>query len=338
MSPAILVTGAAGFIGMHLCRSLVAAGHDVVGLDWMLERGTWRLKADRLAAITTHAKAGRGRFRFIEADVADPELVGRMQSIEFDRIVHLAAQAGVRYSIENPAAYVHSNLVGTAGILELARQRRCSHLVFASSSSVYGGRQQTPFREDERIDRPASFYAATKAANETMAASYSKLYGLPTTGLRFFTVYGPWGRPDMAPWLFTEAILRNQPIRLFGNGLPLRDFTYIDDIVSGIVRVLDAVPRPGEAPDTAGDAASPPFRVLNIGNRTPCTVIEFLETLEKLLGRDAIRDLQPLPPGDVPVTCAATDRLEALTGFKPATPLGDGLARFVDWFRGYAAI
>jgi UDP-glucuronate 4-epimerase len=336
----VLVTGAAGFIGMHVCISLLRAGIDVVGID-ALGAGNLPvlepLRRDRLKEIERQAEslAGQsagerrgGRFEFRQLDIAEPDFVSDMLESRFDRIVHLAAQAGVRYSIERPDVYVRSNLVGMANMLELARARKSSHLVYASSSSVYGGRHSTPFAEDDRIDKPASFYAATKAANEAMAASYSHLHGIPATGLRFFTVYGPWGRPDMAPWLFTEAILKDQPIKVFGYGQLLRDFTYVDDIVEGVCRVLDLPPR-SEATDTA---------IFNIGNNRPTTVNDFIATLERILDRKAIRNEMPIQPGDVPVTCASIERLQAATGFAPVTPLHEGLAAFCNWYRTYCRI
>ena len=343
MTEPVLVTGAAGFIGMHVSIHLLKAGVDVVGIDRMGPEhipGLEQLRHDRLAAIERLAaerggvpdQSGQpdrsvpiGGFTFRQADIADPGFVASLQDLPFDRIIHLAAQAGVRYSIERPDVYVHSNLVGMANMLELARARRSSHFVFASSSSVYGGREETPFRESESIDRPVSFYAATKVANEAMAASYAKLFGIPSTGLRFFTVYGPWGRPDMAPWLFTEAILRGEPIKVFGRGELLRDFTYVDDITEGVCRLLEKPPAP--------DADGTPFAVYNIGNNRPNSVNEFIAILERVLGRAAIRSELPIQPGDVPVTCASIERLNAVTGFTPQTSLEEGLQRFCAWFR-----
>ena len=324
----VLVTGAAGFIGMHVCISLLRAGIDVVGID-ALGAGNLpvleALRRDRLQEIERQVgPLGGGRFEFRQLDIAESDFVPAMLGSRFDRIVHLAAQAGVRYSIDRPDVYVRSNLVGMANILELARARKSSHLVYASSSSVYGGRHSTPFAEEDRIDKPASFYAATKAANEAMAASYSHLYDIPSTGLRFFTVYGPWGRPDMAPWLFTEAILKGEPIKVFGYGKLLRDFTYVDDIVEGVCRVLELPPR--------GDGSN---AIFNIGNNRPTTVNDFISTLEGILDRKSIRNEMPIQPGDVPVTCASIDRLQAATGFAPVTPLPEGLAAFCNWYRGY---
>jgi len=337
MTEPVLVTGAAGFIGMHACISLLRSGADVIGVDSLQAAslvGLEQLRRDRLEEIGRRVAADErqeyGRFEFRQLDIADPGFVQALSGSRFDRIVHLAAQAGVRYSIERPDVYVKSNLVGMANMLELARARSCSHLVFASSSSVYGGRHATPFSESDRIDRPVSFYAATKVANEAMAASYSHLFGIPMTGLRFFTVYGPWGRPDMAPWLFTEAILQGKPIRVFGRGELLRDFTHVDDITQGICRVLDM--PPAIQPDGIA------FSVYNIGNNRPVTVNDFIALLERLLARQALREEMPIQPGDVPVTCASIERLRAATGFVPVTPLDAGLASFCDWFRGYRGL
>ena len=342
MNDPVLVTGAAGFIGMHVCMALLRSGADVVGIDHLGPgnfEGLEQLRHDRLHEIErltsrpdAAASAGRklGRFEFKQLDIADSTFVESLRGSSFDRIIHLAAQAGVRYSIDCPDVYVRSNLVGMGNMLELARLRRSSHFVFASSSSVYGGRLSTPFDEDDRIDRPVSFYAATKVANEAMAASYSHLFAIPTTGLRFFTVYGPWGRPDMAPWLFTEAILRDQPIKVFGRGELLRDFTYVDDITEGVCRILQIPPRAG--PD------GPPFSIYNIGNHRPTRVNDFIATLERLLGRKAIRNEMPIQPGDVPVTCASIERLQEATGFVPVTSLEDGLSSFCDWFRRYRGV
>lgn len=336
VSQPVLVTGAAGFIGMHVCLALLRAGTDVIGIDRLVDPGGSSgqptdlelLRRARLAEIERVASNASAGFTFREIDIARPGLVDSLSGLPFDRIVHLAAQAGVRFSIERPDVYVQSNLVGTANLLEVARERRTSHFVFASSSSVYGGRVDTPFLESDRIDRPVSFYAATKVANEAMAASYSHLFRIASTGLRFFTVYGPWGRPDMAPWLFTQALLEGRPINVFGEGRLLRDFTYVDDIVNGLILLLDSPPA----------SADDPFVVYNIGNHRAVTVNDFLQTLEALVGRKAIRNEMPVQPGDVPVTCASIDQLKALTGFQPTTSLKDGLTRFVDWYMAYRAL
>ncbi len=327
MMETVLVTGAAGFIGMHVCVALLERGLRVVGVDDLNDYYAVRLKEDRLAAIRAHP-AARERFAFERLDIADE---GAMRALARrqppQRIVHLAAQAGVRYSIERPLQYAHANLVGMSVVLEVARQCAVSHLVYASSSSVYGGNRRLPFSEDDRVDTPVSFYAATKRANEAMTYSYSHLYGLPATGLRFFTVYGPWGRPDMAAWLFTDALLAGRPIRVFAGGTLRRDFTYIDDIVEGVVRVLD---RP---PGTEAGAA--PHTLFNIGNHSPNTVNELIGILESLTGRKAIRDEQPMQPGDVEATYADVTRLHEAIGFQPRTTLAEGMRRFVDWFQRY---
>ena len=320
----VLVTGAAGFIGAYVAQALVARGERVLGLDNLNDYYPPQLKRDRAAAL------GAGRdFELVEGDIADPSVLARIWREHAPRrVVHLAAQAGVRYSIEAPRVYVHSNLVGFAEILEACRHGGVEHLVCASTSSLYGQSPVQPFREDARIDRPLSLYAATKGANELMAHSYAHLFRMPVTALRFFTVYGPWGRPDMAPLLFTRAILAGEPIRVFNHGRMRRDFTYVDDIVEGVVRVLDR--PPGAHPATGA-----PYAIYNIGNHEAVELSAFIATLERLLGRTAKRDLQPMQPGDVPATYASIDRLRAATGFAPRTPLAEGLARFVDWYRAY---
>ena len=326
----ILLTGVAGFIGMHTAIALLARGHRVVGVDDLNAYYTPRLKHDRLAMIGRAAGATQS-FEFHHIAIEDEQAMRALANqAPPQAIVHLAAQAGVRHSIENPMAYARANLLGTTVVLEIARAARVDHLVFASSSSVYGGNTEVPYAESQRVDTPVSFYAATKRANEAMAHSYAHLYGIPTTGLRFFTVYGPWGRPDMAPWLFTDAILAGRPIRVFGHGRPQRDFTYVDDIVEGVCRVL-------EHPPTSGTTALAPWRVLNIGNQTPVSVTHFIDVLERLCGTKAIREPVGMQPGDVEITCADIGALHALTGFQPATPLAEGLARFVEWFRAWHA-
>jgi UDP-glucuronate 4-epimerase len=330
----ILVTGAAGFIGYHVARRLLDRGDAVVGLDNLNTYYDVSLKEARLAKLTAHPG-----FRFAKLDVADRDAVAALFAAERPRrVVHLAAQAGVRYSIQNPYAYVDSNLVGFVNVLEGCRHNGVEHLVYASSSSVYGGNTRMPFSEHDNIDHPVSLYAATKKANELMAHTYSHLYRLPTTGLRFFTVYGPWGRPDMALFLFTKAILDGRPIDVFNNGHMVRDFTYIDDIVEGVARVVD---RPAEA-NAAFDAASPdpgtsnaPYRVFNIGNSQPTPLDDYIQALEEALGRKAARNLLPMQPGDVPATSADTSELDAWVGFKPATPVREGVRRFVQWYREY---
>lgn len=330
----VLVTGAAGFIGMHVSQVLLARGDEVVGLDNLNDYYDPNLKRDRLARL--QPKPG---FRFVHLDVADREGIAALFAAEkFERVVHLAAQAGVRYSLQNPHAYVDSNLVGFVNILEGCRHNQVEHLVYASSSSVYGGNTRMPFSEHDSVDHPVSLYAATKKANELMAHTYSHLYGLPTTGLRFFTVYGPWGRPDMALFLFTKAILEGRPIDVFNHGRMKRDFTFVDDIVEGVVRVLDRVATPdpafdAEHPDPARGAV--PFRVFNIGNHNPVELMEFIEAIESSLGTVATKNFLPLQDGDVPATYADTSELNAWTGFAPATSVRDGIARFVAWYRDY---
>jgi UDP-glucuronate 4-epimerase len=321
----ILVTGAAGFIGYHVCRRLLAGGEDVVGLDNLNDYYDPRLKHDRLARL-----AGLPGWRFVHGDLADAAGVADLvRDTAAECVINLAAQAGVRWSLERPRAYVDSNLVGFGNVLEACRHAGTPHLVYASSSSVYGANTKTPFAEADPVDRPVSLYAATKRANELMAYSYSHLFGLPCTGLRFFTVYGPWGRPDMAYWKFTAAILAGAPIEVYGDGR--RDFTYVDDVVEAIVRM---VRRPPAAGDTEGTAA---WRLYNVGNHTPVTVADMLETLERLCGRRAVRLMRPRPPGDVETTYADVAALTRDFGFAPRTTLADGLGRFVDWYREWSA-
>lgn len=329
-----LVTGAAGFIGMHVSTLLLGRGEQVVGLDNLNPYYTVQLKHDRLARL----KANAG-FRFEECDLADRERLTRLcQAEKFDVVINLAAQAGVRYSITNPHTYVESNLVGFVNILEACRHHGVKHLVYASSSSVYGANTTMPFSIHHNVDHPLSLYAATKKANELMAHTYSHLYQLPTTGLRFFTVYGPWGRPDMAMWLFAKAILEGKPIDVFNNGQMRRDFTYIDDIVQGVVRVADHIPTGN--PDWSGAHPDPatsrgPYRVYNIGNNSPVELMHMIRTLEQALGKEAVKNYLPMQAGDVPATCADVDDLMRDVGFKPATPIEVGIRRFVDWYRDY---
>ena len=316
----VLLTGAAGFIGRATAEALLKAGHQVVAVDNLNDYYAVSLKHARLA--TLREQPG---LQFYPLDVADwPALDALFAEQRPDAVIHLAAQAGVRYSIQNPHAYAQSNLLGMTHILEACRQHPVQHLVYASSSSVYGKNAKAPFAEDDRTDQPVSFYAASKKANEVRAASYSHLYQLPATGLRFFTVYGPWGRPDMAPWLFTEAILRGEPIKVFNHGRLQRDFTYIDDIVEGILRVL-AQPPQGDCPHT----------LYNIGNHQPVELMTFISTIEQALGREAEKIYLPMQDGDVPITYADTQKLRDAVGFSPDTPLADGMRRFVDWYRAY---
>jgi UDP-glucuronate 4-epimerase len=333
----ILITGAAGFIGAALATRLLARGDRVYGIDNLNDYYDVSLKQARLARLNAHPG-----FRFERLDIADREGMARLFRRErFDAVMHLAAQAGVRYSIENPHAYIDSNLLGFGNILEGCRHGGVGHLVFASSSSVYGANTKLPFSEHDNVDHPVSLYAATKKANELMAHCYAHLYGLPCTGLRFFTVYGPWGRPDMALFKFTKGILEGRPIPVFNQGKMIRDFTYIDDIVEGVVRIIDRPPRPdpqwsGERPDPATSYA--PWRVYNIGNNRPVELMRYIEVLEQCLGKKAILDLLPMQPGDVPATYADTQDLERDVGFKPNTPIEVGVARFVAWYKEYYGV
>ncbi len=338
----ILVTGAAGFIGAAVAQQLLGRGDEVVGLDNLNHYYDVDLKLARLARIrdfvAEQALAADG-FRVLEMDISDRAAMTELFAMErFDRVVHLAAQAGVRYSLQNPQAYIDSNIVGFMNVLEGCRQQQVAHLVYASSSSVYGANERMPFSVHDNVDHPLSLYAASKKANELMAHTYSHLYQLPTTGLRFFTVYGPWGRPDMSPFLFARAILAGTPIDVFNYGRHRRDFTYIDDIVEGVVRTLDhtAVANPawdGRAPDPGTSRA--PWRLYNIGNNRPVELGEYISALEEALGRTATRNLLPLQPGDVPDTYADVDALVEDVGYRPHTDLRAGISRFVDWYRGY---
>jgi len=330
----VLVTGAAGFIGFHLSQRLLSQGQEVVGLDNLNEYYDVSLKQARLKQLEGHSN-----FRFVKADLADRRKMEEIfRSERYERVFHLAAQAGVRYSLTNPHVYIESNLVGFLHILEGCRHAQVPHLIYASSSSVYGANTQMPFSVHDRVDHPVSLYAATKKANELMAHTYSHLYRIPTTGLRFFTVYGPWGRPDMALFLFSKAILERKPIELFNFGKMERDFTYIDDIVEGVVRVGEKIPPPdpnwsSRNPDPATSAA--PYRIFNIGNNSPVALLKLLDTLEACLGKKGERRLVPIQPGDVPATYADVDDLMKEVGFKPATPIEEGVRRFVDWYRRY---
>ncbi|MFT3961729.1 NAD-dependent epimerase [Propionivibrio sp.] len=332
----ILVTGAAGFIGMHVARLLLERGDEVVGIDNLNDYYDPRLKHARLDQLAPYS-----RFCFRHIDVADAPAVAALFAGEcFERVVHLAAQAGVRYSLTNPQAYVQSNLVGFANILEACRHNHVRHLVYASSSSVYGANARMPFSVHDEVNHPVSLYAATKKSNELMAHSYSHLYGLPTTGLRYFTVYGPWGRPDMSPWLFTSAILAGRPIDVFNHGRMQRDFTFIDDIAEGTVRVLDRIAAPNPdfdaaAPDAGSSRA--PYRVYNIGNHQPVELMVFIETIERALGMEAKKNFLPMQAGDVPATYADVADLARDTGFAPKTPLAEGIARWTAWFRTYVS-
>jgi len=330
----ILVTGAAGFIGMHLSKRLLERGDEVVGIDNLNDYYDVQLKRDRLKQLD-----GFEQFTFIKMDMADREAMASLfKEQQFNKVMNLAAQAGVRYSLENPLAYVDSNLVGFANILEGCRHNKVEHLVYASSSSVYGSNTDMPFSVHDNVDHPVSLYAATKKSGELMAHTYSHLYDLPTTGLRFFTVYGPWGRPDMSPSLFAGAILRDEAINVFNDGKMQRDFTYIDDIVEGVIRVIDKVAEPNKnydksSPDPATSYA--PYRVYNIGNNEPVELMEFIETIEDAVGKKAEKNMMGMQDGDVVATYADIDALVDAVGFKPATPLKDGIQKFVDWYKGY---
>jgi UDP-glucuronate 4-epimerase len=327
-----LVTGAAGFIGNFVAERLCEQGHEVVGLDNLNDYYDPNLKLARLKRIEHFSS-----FRFIKMDIADRAAIAELFDTEkFDRVIHLAAQAGVRYSIENPMAYVDSNLVGMATILEGCRHNKVQHLVYASSSSVYGMNEKMPFSTEDAVDHPVSLYAATKKANELMAHSYSHLYDLPTTGLRFFTVYGPWGRPDMAPFLFTDAILNDRQINVFNHGKMKRDFTYIDDIVEGIIRIQDVVPqRDAENSNTSPSSSKAPYKVFNIGNNEPIALMTFIEAIENASGKIADKNFMPMQAGDVPATFADIDTLRYEIGFNPSTSIEYGVKNFVNWYIKY---
>lgn len=332
--PQYLVTGAAGFIGFHVCQQLLGRGEQVVGLDNLNAYYDVRLKEDRLGQLQNQSE-----FKFVKCDLSDrPAISHLFEEHPFDVVINLAAQAGVRYSLENPHAYVDSNLTGFVNILEGCRHHNIKHLVYASSSSVYGANTKMPFSVHHNVDHPLSLYAATKKANELMAHTYSHLYGLPTTGLRFFTVYGPWGRPDMAMFLFTKAILAGEPINVFNRGQMQRDFTYIDDIVEGVIRVADRVAEgnpswSSDQPDPATSRA--PYRVYNIGNNQPVQLMRVIEILENCLGQKAEKNLMPMQLGDVPATYADIDALADDVDFRPKTSIEDGIARFVNWYKEY---
>lgn len=333
----ILVTGVAGFIGSHVALRLLDRGDEVLGIDNFNDYYDVSLKEDRIKRIENHTNAAK--FELIRMDIADREgMVNLFQQQSIDRVVHLAAQAGVRYSIDNPLAYIDSNITGFAHILEGCRHHKIAHLIYASSSSVYGANESMPFSVNDNVDHPLSLYAASKKSNELMAHTYSHLYDLPTTGLRFFTVYGPWGRPDMSPIKFAKAIFEDKPIDVFNYGKHRRDFTYIDDIVEGIIRVLDqpAQTNPawnGESPDPSSSRA--PWKVYNIGNQQPIELLDYIETLEKHIGKQAQKNLLPLQPGDVPDTYADVEALIQAVDYRPSTPLDNGIANFIQWYRDY---
>lgn len=325
---AILVTGAAGFIGMHVSKALLARGEAVIGIDNLSDYYSVALKEDRLADLE-----GDG-FTFAKVDFADHRaLEAALKGADFDRIVHLGAQAGVRYSLTHPRAYIKANIAGHLNLLEVARDRKTAHMVYASSSSVYGGNTDYPFRVEDRVDHPVSLYAATKKSDELMSETYAHLYALPQTGLRFFTVYGPWGRPDMAMWIFTEKILAGEPIPVFNHGEMRRDFTFIDDIVAGVLAALDNPPA-DDGREKAGGSKGP-HAIYNIGNNRSEELTHMIDVLERTLGKPAQRDLQPMQPGDVPATAADISAIRRDLGFAPSTPIEEGIPRFVDWYRGY---
>ena len=342
-----LITGNAGFIGFHVAKTLIARGDSVVGIDNVNNYYETSLKEARLRELEKLAQqscetGSQLEYEFIRANIADKaaldDCFGRHQ---FDRVINLAAQAGVRYSIEHPEAYVESNLIGFANLLEACRSAKTPHLSYASTSSVYGGNTTMPFSEDDGVDHPLQFYAATKRANELMAHSYSHLFNLPTTGLRFFTVYGPWGRPDMALFKFTQLILQDKPIPVFNNGHHSRDFTYIDDIVEGVIKSSDQI----ATPDSKWSAAEPkpansnaPFRIFNIGNGNPAQLSDYIDALEEALGKKAKREMLPMQPGDIPDTHADTSKLQQATGYKPDTSVSEGVQKFVDWYRDYYSV
>ena len=333
----ILVTGAAGFIGFHVAKRLLRDGRDVVGLDNMNAYYDPLLKEARRAEL-----AKSNRLRFVKLDLANREGVAALfKEHRFPHVVHLAAQAGVRYSLIDPFAYVDANLTGFTTILEGCRHNGCQHLLFASSSSVYGSNTKMPFSVHDNVDHPLSLYGASKKANELMSHAYAHLFGLPTTGLRFFTVYGPWGRPDMAMWIFAKAIIGGEPVKLFNNGNMRRDFTYIDDVVESVVRLVDRPPAgnpnfSGARPDPGSSSA--PWRVYNIGNNKPVELLEVVRLLEEAIGKKAKRELLPMQPGDVPATYADVDDLMRDVNFRPSTPIADGIARFIEWYRSYQRV
>ena len=327
----VLITGAAGFIGAATARALLSRGESVLGIDNLNSYYDPSLKQARLDGLS---RDYGDRFQFERLDFSDAEALGKLsRKSEFDRIVHLGAQAGVRYSLENPAAYFQSNLIGHGNMIELARQRRSSHFVYASSSSVYGSNKSLPFRVEDRVDHPLSLYAASKKANELMSESYANIHGLPSTGLRFFTVYGPWGRPDMAMWIFLKALYAGEPLPLFNRGEMRRDFTYIDDIVSGVVACLDGPPQDDGSVKAGGGTG--PHAIYNIGNHRSEDLMRVVELLEQAAGRKALIDPQPMQPGDVKDTFADISAMERDHGFHPITTIDEGVPRFVDWYRGY---
>ena len=332
----ILVTGAAGFIGFHLCKRLLEEGNEIVGIDNLNSYYDVELKNSRLQELS---KVSNKNFHFYRKNIEDKNEIDKIfDEWDFDTILHLAAQAGVRYSIENPHSYINSNLVGFGNILENCRKSKINNFIYASSSSVYGGNKDLPFREDQNVDHPVSLYAATKKANELMAHTYSHLYNIPTIGLRFFTVYGPWGRPDMALFLFTKAILENSPIKVFNHGKMIRDFTYIDDIVESLIRLTKKPATPEKNLSTVTPSPSKswaPYRIFNIGNSNPTPLMEFIKTIENNLGLEAKKEFIEMQPGDVPITSSDTSSLEDWIGYKPSTSVNDGISKFIKWYKNF---
>ena len=332
----ILVTGAAGFIGFHLCKRLLEEGNEIVGIDNLNSYYDVELKNSRLQELS---KISNKNFHFYRKNIEDKNEIDKIfDAWDFDTILHLAAQAGVRYSIENPQSYINSNLVGFGNILENCRKSKINNFIYASSSSVYGGNKDLPFREDQNVDHPVSLYAATKKANELMAHTYSHLYNIPTIGLRFFTVYGPWGRPDMALFLFTKAILENSPIKVFNHGKMIRDFTYIDDIVESLIRLTKkpATPEKNLSNITPSPSKSwAPYRIFNIGNSNPTPLMEFIKAIENNLGIEAKKEFIEMQPGDVPITSSDTSSLEDWIGYKPSTSVNDGISKFIKWYKSF---
>ena len=332
----ILVTGAAGFIGFHICKRLLEEGNEVVGIDNLNSYYDVDLKNSRLKELS---KVSNKNFHFYKKNIEDQNDIEEIfDEWNFDTILHLAAQAGVRYSIENPHSYINSNLVGFGNILENCRRNKVKNLIYASSSSVYGGNKEFPFQEDQSVDHPVSLYAATKKANELMAHTYSHLYGIPTTGLRFFTVYGPWGRPDMALFLFTKAILENAPIKVFNHGKMIRDFTYIDDIIESMMRLINKPATPDKNLSKIKPSSSKswaPYRIFNIGNNNPTPLMDFIKAIENNLGIDAKKEFIEMQPGDVPITSSDTSSLEDWIGYKPNTSVHDGISKFIEWYKSF---
>ena len=332
----ILVTGAAGFIGFHLCKRLLEEGIEIVGIDNLNSYYDVELKNSRLQELS---KVSNKNFHFYKINIEDKNEIDKIFNVwDFDTVLHLAAQAGVRYSIENPHSYINSNLVGFGNILENCRRSKIKNFIYASSSSVYGGNKDLPFREDQNVDHPVSLYAATKKANELMAHTYSHLYGIPTTGLRFFTVYGPWGRPDMALFLFTKAILENSPIKVFNHGKMIRDFTYIDDVVESLTRLTNK-PATSEknlsAINQSPSKSWAPYRIFNIGNSNPTPLMEFIKAIENKLGIEAKKEFIQMQPGDVPITSSDTSSLEDWIGYRPSTSVNDGVSKFIEWYKSF---